>query len=246
MLLVWLLALALPAAADSGDEPKPIPLGDVPADESTPSEEPASGATPSSDDVDGQPDYFADRDNKEGISTVRGTFSLGPQLALASDSLEPSTGSFGGGGRLNVAFAPPTWPVLFGASLELVGYGSSSVIYEQGGRLYDAELEQLSHVGQAFVRLQPERYAFRPYIDLTGGYWVIIFNQKLEDSVDDDSIKTVRAGATGCYGVGVGIDWLFGNWGPWGNYGVGFDVRYTRGISLPVPDLRRRLLKMGS
>lgn len=237
--MCWLcvfLVHAPPAVAESEPLPEAIPLGDVPATESHEPENADPSAASSAESDGTESDRFAERDNEEGIPTLRGTFALGAQLALASSQLEPATGSLGGGGRLNLGFAPPTWPVLFGGSFELVGYQVAHVTYDVGGTSYQARIEQLSQLGQLFVRLQPERYTLRPYLDLTGGYWLFLFNQKLDDDYDEDDINTVRAAATGCVGVGVGLDWLFGHRGPWGNYGVGFDLRYTRGLGLPFPD----------
>jgi hypothetical protein len=228
--------LPLPEGASAAEDDAFIPPPRYEEEATTkPEEEEAVVTRKAADPVQKAPQRFAARDNVEGLPTVRGTFAFGGQIAAPTRQLNSAMGPIGAGGQLSLGFAPPTWPVIFGLSLDLISFGSSNFDYEESGLQFTARIEKLSHRGQLFVRVQPERGALRPYLDLLGGYWLLAFNHHQIHS-DEDNPNTVRASVTGAWGLRAGVDWLFGAGPNVGNYGVGFDVHYSRGVSFSFPD----------
>lgn len=181
---------------------------------------------------------FASRENDEGVPTLRGIFALGGQVGVPTTRLASAIGPYSAGGELNLGFAPATWPVLFGVSLNLLTYGVSEFTYDDVGVERSSKIEKLSHAGQLFIRAQPESHAVRPFVDLTGGYWLLAFNhhQRSDDDEGEDDMKTLRASITACWGLRAGVDWLFATGPQLGNYGIGFAASYTRGVGFPLPD----------
>lgn len=147
---------------------------------------------------------------------MRGAVGFGAQLGVANEGLRDVAQQYGPGLQLYVAVGPKSWPVLFGGQFDFIEYSGPTQTFTWEGETGDYQIGTLSHQGLAFVRLAPERFVLRPYLDVLGGYWLL--NAQVRDygpwlSDEEQNVSGIGARVVGAYGLraGLGSNWSVGD-----------------------------------
>lgn len=239
--LVSCLALNLSGIAAVGAT-QTIPLGDpdnisspTTADESSPAGE-SSTAAAEPEPAHTAPGLYC-RSNNPSLpepNCVRGVAAAGLQLAWVGKDLDEVTRTVGPGFHFYLGFGPRRSPVLWGLQLDYLDYGGPKHTFSYQGQSGSFRIGTYSHQGLVFMRLAPERYHVRPYLDALAGYWLLGSDIRDGKSYFEDTkgAKGLGVQFVGVYGLRVGVDVLFRR-----DWGVGFAAQWTRGGRVSIVDV---------
>ncbi len=164
--------------------------------------------------------------SKPEPACIRGAAGAGLVLGKSGASLSDVTKTFGAGFQFYLGFSPRRWPVIGGLQLDYIDYGGPIREFTWQGITDRYRIGSFSHQGLAMVRLAPERFVIRPYLDLLGGYWLLATQIREGKGLFDDTTDSGALGShfVGAYGARVGLDILFRK-----DWGLGLAVQWTRG-----------------